>query len=71
MRSLIVAAMGVVALISPAAAQMSGPSAIVEEVNGDVQGVEAMDYVMPGKVIKLGAKVSAAKVAGKVLSPED
>jgi hypothetical protein len=55
MRTLIVAALGCVALVSPAAAQLSAPAAIVEEVKGDVPGVEYMDYVLPGKVIKLGA----------------
>ncbi|MGO3930728.1 hypothetical protein [Rhodopseudomonas pseudopalustris] len=55
MRTLIVAAIGCVALASPAAAQLSAPAAIVEEVKGDVPGIEFMDYVLPGKVIKLGA----------------
>ncbi|WP_051048846.1 hypothetical protein [Rhodopseudomonas sp. B29] len=43
-------------LIIPAAAQVSAPAAIVEDVKGEVPGVEFMDYVLPGKVIKLGAK---------------
>jgi hypothetical protein len=34
------------------------PVAIVEDVQGKVDGVEFMDYVAPGKVIKLGAKAS-------------
>lgn len=55
MRTLIVAALGCAALASPAAAQLSAPAAIVEEVKGDVPGVEFMDYVLPGRVIKLGA----------------
>lgn len=55
MRALIVAAIGCAALVSPAAAQLSAPVAIVEDVKGDVPGVEFMDYVYPGKVIKLGA----------------
>ncbi|MBI5130090.1 MAG: hypothetical protein HZA66_11665 [Rhodopseudomonas palustris] len=55
MRTLLVAALGCVALASPAAAQLSAPAAIVEEVKGDVPGIEFMDYVLPGKVIKLGA----------------
>jgi hypothetical protein len=42
----------VVGSITPAAAQP--PSAIVEDVQGKVKGVEFMDYVAPGKVIKLG-----------------
>jgi hypothetical protein len=33
-------------------------AALVEEVKGKVTGVESMDYVMPGKVIKLGPKDS-------------
>lgn len=56
MRSLFVALIGSAVLIVPAAAQVSAPAAIVEEVKGDVPGVEFMDYVLPGKVIKLGAK---------------
>ena len=31
-----------------------GPVAVVEEVQGKVTGVEFMDYLAPGKVIKLG-----------------
>jgi hypothetical protein len=54
MRTLIVAATAVVALVAPAAAQLKAPAAIVEEVKGNVPGVEFMDYVSPGKVIKLG-----------------
>jgi hypothetical protein len=54
MRTLIVVAIGSVALIQPAAAQLQAPTAIVEEVKGNVQGAEFMDYVHPGKVIKLG-----------------
>jgi hypothetical protein len=34
------------------------PVAVVEEVKGKVAGVEFMDYVTPGKVIKLGPKGS-------------
>jgi hypothetical protein len=55
MRTLMVVAIGTVALISPAAAQLQAPTAIVEEVKGKVAGVEFMDYVHPGKVIKLGS----------------
>jgi len=54
MRTLIVAATALVGLLDPAAAQLKAPTAIVEEVRGDVAGVELMDYVSPGKVIKLG-----------------
>lgn len=52
-RTLIVAAFGSVALIPAATAQT--PAAIVEDVKGNVAGVEFMDYLQPGKVIKLGA----------------
>lgn len=55
-RTLIVAAFGAVGLFSAAGAQT--PTAIVEEVKGNVAGVEFMDYVHPGKVIKLGANGS-------------
>lgn len=40
--------------ISQAVAQT--PSAIVESVNGHVVGADFMDYVVPGQVIKLGAR---------------
>jgi hypothetical protein len=43
-------------LAVPAAAQ--APVAVVEDVKGKVAGVEFMDYVAPGKVIKLGPKDS-------------
>ncbi len=39
-------------LISPVAAQT--PAAVVEEVGGGVTGVQFMDYVEPGQVIRLG-----------------
>jgi len=39
-------------LVSPAAAQ--APAAVVEEVGGGVTGVQFMDYVEPGQVIRLG-----------------
>jgi hypothetical protein len=41
-----------------AAAAAGGPVAVVEDVKGQVAGVEFMDYVAAGKVIKLGAKDS-------------
>lgn len=41
-------------LAASAAAQ--APVAIVEDVQGKVDGIEFMDYVAPGKVIKLGPK---------------
>jgi len=39
----------------PGATHAQTPAALVEEVQGKVSGVEFMDYVMPGKIIKLGA----------------
>jgi len=39
-------------LVSPVAAQT--PAAVVEEVGGGVAGVQFMDYVEPGQVIRLG-----------------
>jgi len=56
MRSLIGAAAGLFCLAVPALAET--PVAIVEDVQGKVDGVEFMDYVAPGKVIKLGPKGS-------------
>lgn len=56
MKSLISAVVGVLGLATSAAAQV--PVAIVEDVQGKVDGVEFMDYVAPGKVIKLGPKAS-------------
>jgi hypothetical protein len=41
-----------------ASAKAQAPVAVVEEVKGNPSGVEFMDYVAPGKVIKLGAKDS-------------
>jgi hypothetical protein len=57
MRSLIGTVLGAFCLIAPAAAET--PVAIVEDVQGNVIGVESMDYVAPGKIIKLesGAKL--------------
>ncbi len=45
---------GLFGLLASAAAQ--APVAVVEDVQGKVAGVEFMDYVAPGRVIKLGAK---------------
>lgn len=56
MKSLIGAVIGVLGLATSSVAQV--PAAIVEDVQGKVDGVEFMDYVAPGKVIKLGAKAS-------------
>ena len=54
MRSLIGTIVGVFCLAAPAVAET--PAAIVEDVQGKVDGVEFMDYVAPGKIIKLGPK---------------
>jgi hypothetical protein len=56
MRSLIGAVFGVLCLAAPALAQT--PAAIVEDVQGKVDGVEFMDYVAPGKIIKLTPKAT-------------
>jgi hypothetical protein len=53
MKRVFAAAIALVGLTSLAAAQ--APVAVVEDVQGKVDGVEFMDYVAPGKVIKLGA----------------
>ncbi len=52
MKSIFAAAIGLIGLTGTAAAQ--APVAVVEDVQGKVTGVEFMDYVAPGKVIKLG-----------------
>jgi hypothetical protein len=44
---------GAGAVIVTAAAQ--SPAAVVEEITGNVPGVQFMDYVEPGQVIRLGA----------------
>ena len=57
MRSILLAASavaGLFGLTAPASAQ--APVAVVEEVKGKPAGIEFMDYVTPGKVIKLGPK---------------
>jgi hypothetical protein len=41
-------------VLSPASAQ--SPAAVVEEVGAGIAGVEFMDYVEPGQVIRLGAR---------------
>lgn len=56
MRSLIGAVVGVFCLAAPALAET--PAAIVEDVQGKVDGIAFMDYVAPGKIIKLGPKAS-------------
>ncbi|WP_291860572.1 hypothetical protein [Bradyrhizobium sp.] len=52
----IVVVFGAMALAESATAQT--PVAVVEEVQGNVTGAEFMDYVAPGKVIKLGPGAS-------------
>ena len=52
MKFAIVVSLGLLALVSPAAAQ--SPVAVVEEIQGKVTGAEFMDYVVPGQVIKIG-----------------
>jgi len=56
MRSLIGALAGAFCLAAPALAET--PAAIVEDVQGKVDGIAFMDYVAPGKIIKLGPKAS-------------
>jgi len=53
MKRAMAAIAGFVGLIGVAHAQT--PVAVVEDVQGKVSGVEVMDYVVPGQVIKLGA----------------
>ena len=52
MKSIFIAFVGLVGFTGLAAAQ--APVAVVEDVQGPVTGAEFMDYVAPGKVIKLG-----------------
>lgn len=56
MRSLVGAVVGAFCLAAPALAET--PAAIVEDVQGKVDGIAFMDYVAPGKIIKLGPKAS-------------
>lgn len=56
MRSLIGAFVGAFCVAAPALAET--PAAIVEDVQGKVDGIAFMDYVAPGKIIKLGPKAS-------------
>jgi len=42
------------ALIAPIAAE-AGPAAMVEDVTGNVPGIQALDYLATGKVIRLAA----------------
>jgi hypothetical protein len=52
MKTTLAAMIGLIVSTGLAAAQ--APVAVVEDVQGPVSGVEFMDYVAPGKVIKLG-----------------
>lgn len=52
MKRSIAACLGLLALVSPAAAD--SPVAVVEDVQGKVTGAEFMDYVTPKAVIKIG-----------------
>lgn len=56
MRSLIGAFVGAFYVTAPALAET--PAAIVEDVQGKVDGIAFMDYVAPGRIIKLGPKAS-------------
>jgi hypothetical protein len=56
MKKAVVLLVGVMGFATAATAQ--SPVAVVEEVQGNVTGAEFMDYVVPGKVIKLGAGAS-------------
>ena len=56
MKKAIVVVVGMMGFAGSAAAQ--APVAVVEEVQGTVTGAEFMDYVVPGKVIKLGPGAS-------------
>ena len=56
MKKAIVVLVGVMGFAGSATAQ--SPVAVVEEVQGNVTGAEFMDYVVPGKVIKLGPGAS-------------
>jgi hypothetical protein len=53
MKRIFAAIVGLIGLTS--AAHTETPVAVVEDVQGKVTGVEFMDYVVPGTVIKLGA----------------
>jgi hypothetical protein len=46
---------GIGAIIWTVAALADGPVAVVEEINGKPSGIDFMDYVDAGKVIKLGS----------------
>jgi hypothetical protein len=56
MKRAIVVVVSMMGFAGPAAAQT--PVAVVEEIQGNVTGAEFMDYVVPGKIIKLGPGAS-------------
>jgi hypothetical protein len=59
MKSILVFVPAIAGLIAlPGAVAAQAPVAVVEDVKGKVAGVEFMDYVAAGKVIKLGPKDS-------------
>ena len=60
MQKAIVIVIGVMGFVSgfAASAAAQSPVAVVEEVQGNVNGAEFMDYVVPGKVIKLATGAS-------------
>ena len=53
MKTPIFAVAALIGLAMPAHAQQ--PVALVEDIQGDVSGVELMDYVTPGQTIRLGS----------------
>lgn len=56
MKNLLGVLVGAFCIASPACAET--PAAIVEDVQGKVDGIAFMDYVAPGKIIKLGPKAT-------------
>jgi hypothetical protein len=56
MKSLLGVLVGALCITAPALAET--PAAIVEDVQGKVDGIAFMDYVAPGKIIKLGPKAT-------------
>ena len=54
-RILLAAPVAITLVAAPLSARAQAPVAVVEDVNSKSAGVEFMDYVAPGKVIRLGA----------------
>ena len=69
MKAAIVVLFGLLGLAGSASAQT--PVAVVEEVQGKVTGAEFMDYVVPGKTIKLGPDGSRRAQLHEVLPARD